>query len=102
MVLINSAVCAVISDILIITRLPAANAAAAGSTTRLTGKFHGPMMPTTPSGVGCTSARRPNNRAVRIGLVGRIHCFTWDLVCSTTDMMPTTSVNSDAALDRVP
>jgi hypothetical protein len=42
------------SENLIITRLPAAIASAAGWTTRLTGKFHGPMTPTTPSGVTST------------------------------------------------
>ena len=63
----------VISDILIITRLPAANAVAAGRTTRLSGKFQGPMIPTTPSGEGCTSARKPPSRAIRISLVARIH-----------------------------
>ncbi len=99
---IRSAVCAVTSDILIITRLPAAKAADAGSTTRLTGKFHGPITPTTPSGVGWTSARRPHSRAAGISLVGRIHCATWDLVCSTTEVIPMISVNREAALDLVP
>jgi hypothetical protein len=33
---------------------------------------------------------------------GRIHSATWDRVCSITGMMPTTSVNNDAARDRVP
>ncbi|OBJ32254.1 hypothetical protein A5620_25375 [Mycobacterium colombiense] len=70
---IRSAVCEVTSDILIIARLPAANAVAAGRTTRLSGKFHGPMIPITPSGEGWTSARRPHSRAARISLVGRIH-----------------------------
>nr|CRL70341.1 hypothetical protein CPGR_01576 [Mycolicibacterium malmesburyense] len=92
----------VISDILIITRLPAAKAAAAGSTTRFSGKFHGPMIPTTPSGDGSTSARRPNNRPERIGFVARIHCATCDLVCSMTEIMPSISVNSEPALGRVP
>lgn len=92
----------VISDILIITRLPAANAAAAGSTTNCRGKFHGPMIPTTPSGLGCTSACSPTSRAARISLPARIHCLMCDRVCSITGTMPTNSVASDADRDRVP
>ena len=38
------------SDILTITRLPAANAIAIWDTDRNTGKFHGIMRPTTPRG----------------------------------------------------
>ena len=38
------------SDILIITRLPAASAATSGPTDRYSGKFHAPMTPTTPLG----------------------------------------------------
>ena len=98
----RSAVLGVTSDILIITRLPAANAAEAGSTTRLSGKFHGPMIPTTPNGDGCTSARRPNIRAARMSRVVRIHCGTFDLVCSITEIMPRISVNNVPARGRVP
>ena len=100
--LISAAVRGVISDILIITRLPAANAAAAGRTTRLSGKFHGPMMPTTPSGVGSISARSPSIRKGRNSRAGFIHCATWLLVCSMTGIMPSTSVNNEAGRDRVP
>ena len=99
---ISSAVLGVISDILIITRLPAANAAEAGSTTRLSGKFHGPMIPMTPSGDGWTSALRPNARAARMSFVARIHWGTCDLVCSITEIMPRISVNNDAVLGLVP
>src|SRR4051794_21848338 len=91
---INCAVSGVISDILTMTRLPAANAAEAGTTTSCSGKFHGPMMPTTPSGDGTTSAFRPTTRTALISLVTRIHWGTWDLVCSITDTMPSTSVNN--------
>ena len=94
---ISSAVLGVISDILIITRLPAANAADAGSTTRLSGKFHGPMIPTTPSGEGSTSALQPEHRAPHASVVvARIHCGTWDLVCSITEIMPSISVNNES------
>jgi len=58
----TSAVRGIFSDILIITRLPAASADSAGTAVRLSGKFHIPMTPTTPSGVGCTSARTPASR----------------------------------------
>lgn len=98
----SSAVCGVISDILTITRLPAAKAADAGSTVRLTGKFHGPMTPTTPSGDGSTSARRPNAPAPRINRFGRIHAPRWALVCSITEIMPRISANSAAERDRDP
>jgi len=71
---VRSEVRGVISDILIITRLPAANAADAGNTTtRWSGKFHGPMIPPTPSGEGRTTAFSPASRAARISLVARIH-----------------------------
>jgi hypothetical protein len=56
------------------------------------------MMPMTPKGDGCTSAFRPNSRAARISLAARIHCGTCDLVCSITEIMPRTSVNSDPRL----
>jgi hypothetical protein len=82
--------------------LPAANAAEAGSTTRFSGTFHGPKIPTTPSGEGCTSAFRPKNRAARMSLAARIHCGTCDLVCSITEAMPRISVNNDPAFGRVP
>ncbi len=94
---ISSAVRGVTSDILIITRLPAANAAAAGRTTRLSGKFHGPMIPTTPRGVDSIWAFNPNSRPPRMIRWGRIHSATWARVCSITGMMPTISVNRDAA-----
>lgn len=99
---ISSAVFGVTSDILIITRLPAANAAAAGKTVSWTGKFHGPMMPTTPSGDGTTSACSPNSRAARISPVERIHCGTFDLVCSMTEIMPRISAKRAAERDREP
>ena len=33
-----------------------------------------------------------------MSLVARIHCGTWDLVCSMTDIMPRISVNNVAVL----
>ena len=58
----TSAVRGTFSDILIMTRLPAASAVSAGIAVRLSGKFHMPMTPTTPSGLGTTSARSPASR----------------------------------------
>ena len=45
------------SDILTIARLPAAKIAVSGANERFTGKFHGTMTPTTPSGCGISRLR---------------------------------------------
>jgi len=60
------------------------------------------MIPTTPSGEGCTSAFNPTSRAPSISLVARIHWATWDLVCSITEIMPSTSVNNEPVLGLLP
>ncbi len=99
---VSSAVCAVISDILIMTRLPAANAEAAGTTTNWSGKFHGPMMPTTPRGAGWTSVRMPYRREIRLVRTGRIHRARCERVCSNAVSIPMISANSVPVRERVP
>src|SRR5690606_2386058 len=54
------AVAGVCSDGLIITRLPAARMPPIGLSASVTGKFHGEILPTTPSGMYCTLERAPS------------------------------------------
>ncbi len=68
------------------TRLPAANASAVGWTTRESGKFQGPMMPTTPSGWLSTTVGwvAPATGA------GAIHSPRWSRACWMLEVTPAT------------
>ena len=54
----SSARCREFSDILTIARLPAAKMLTSGAKLRKSGKFHGTMTPTTPSGCGMSAVAR--------------------------------------------
>ena len=72
----TSVVRAVIDDGRISTRFPAANAEAAGTNVNCSGKFHGPMIPTTPSGSCRTRCLNPINPCTRADGVSFIHSLT--------------------------
>lgn len=93
----------VISDILIMTRFPAAIAAIAGCTESATGKFQGEMMPTTPSGVGSTQACTPAARMyLGCGRCGAIHARRLRLVALISSSWRRTSPASAPLSGRLP
>ena len=101
----SAEVAGVVSDGLIIARLPAARTPASGAKARFTGKFQGLMMPTTPLGWRRTSARAPRKPRMR-GVVarrsGRIQRARWSRACFSGPIEAATSAKAVAVRERAP
>ena len=91
------------SLILTMARLPAAKIEVSGTMLRLTGKFHGTITPTTPSGCGMTRLLAPKKvRRSTPRRCGRIHRRRCLAVCEMPSTAGTISARSVSWRERWP